>query len=233
MEPIRKKTGRPDKADGVADPHVRVPFAAMDSPAWQALSPTAMALYMDGRRLLGPSNNGDLAFTPKSLRSKARAEAGEKCRWNRSDTTLVKALNELQDLGFIARTRTSPGVRNGVPEPNLYRFVDRSTYAIPAKGVPATRPTNDYLRFATLREAREYLEKVNAERDAAKVSRPKTARTAPASRGKTALHILECDAPENGVSAHKNTPDSGGPPPKTLQILETGENHSEELKQPP
>jgi hypothetical protein len=230
MEPKHKSRRKPDKSDGLTDPHVRVPYAVMDSPAWQAASLSAIALYMDARRLLGPTNNGDIAFTPNRLRSKAAVDAGEKCRWNHSATTLAKALLELQALGLIAKTRASPGAWNGVPTPNLYRFTDRSVFEIPAKGIHATKPTNDFSRFRTLREALEHVDKANAERAAARAPQaPGKRRT----HRKKALHILECDAPQNGVLARQNTPDSGDRPSKTLQKMETDSASRKPLKPPP
>ena len=121
--------------------HARLYWTLLDSPAYLALGFPARALYVDLRRKLGATNNGNIDATLSTLKHRG---------W-RSSTTLSKALKELLAVGLIAqhrrnrevgfqaigattRTGSSFPARRGVPGAdtilnNLQRFFPRGSRA--------------------------------------------------------------------------------------------------------
>lgn len=102
-----------------------VPSAVADSPNFRALTAKAKALILDiGARYDG-HNNGNLA-APWSWMSQRN--------WN-SKQTLQRALEELQRLGMIEKTR-----QGGLHGPSLYAFTWIRIDTCKARlDVPATR----------------------------------------------------------------------------------------------
>jgi len=123
--------------------HARLYWALLDSPAYLALGFPARALYVDLRRKLGQTNNGNIDATLSTLKHRG---------W-RSSTTLNKALKELVAVGLIAQTRQG-GIASMSKICSLYRFTDEEVYEHPKLGIPKMTATHDYRRFTSLGEAR-------------------------------------------------------------------------------
>ncbi|MDR6537288.1 hypothetical protein [Variovorax soli] len=129
-----------------ADPrggHVRLYWHLLDSPAWRALTHADVRVYLAMRRKLGRTNNGDINATLAEMR-----HAGIS-----SSSTLAMALHRLEALGFIEKTRQG-GIASGGKLCSLYRFTDESTFEIPKASVKAGPATNEWRRFANVREAK-------------------------------------------------------------------------------
>lgn len=124
--------------------HVRLYWELIDAPPWPALAYSSRALYIDLRRTLGSTNNGNISAALTDLKRRG---------WN-SSATLTKALWELLAVGLIAQTRGG-GPRNMSRDCALYRFTDVEAYAHPKLGIPYTKASNDYRRFTTTAEAEE------------------------------------------------------------------------------
>lgn len=123
--------------------HARLYWVLLDSPAYLALGYPARALYVDLRRKLLSTNNGNINATLATLRHRG---------W-RSSTTLNKALHELVVVGLIAQTRQG-GIACLSKICSLYRFTDEDVFDHPKLGIPKMTATHDYRRFAGLGEAR-------------------------------------------------------------------------------
>lgn len=122
--------------------HIRVYHTLLNSPAWRALGPSAVKLFIDMRAALTGTNNGNLSAALSDLKHRGWA----------SSATLAKALYELRVLGFIAVT-VEGGLKQGRRVPSLYRFCDLETFEQPAVGVQFCKATHDYLRFKSFGEA--------------------------------------------------------------------------------
>jgi hypothetical protein len=118
-------------------------WTLLDSPAYVALSWPARALYVDLRRKLGETNNGNIDATLTTLKHRG---------W-KSSATLHYALKELLAVGLIAQTRQG-GIAHMSKQCSLYRFTDRDVFEHPKQGVPAMKATYDYRRFDKLGEAK-------------------------------------------------------------------------------
>jgi hypothetical protein len=123
--------------------HARLYWALLDSPAYLALGFPARALYVDLRRKLGQTNNGNIDATLSALKHRG---------W-RSSTTLSKALKELVAVGLIAQTRQG-GIASMSKMCSLYRFTDETVYEHPKLGISKMAATYEYKRFTSLGEAR-------------------------------------------------------------------------------
>lgn len=123
--------------------HVRLYWKLLDTPAYLALSKTARALYVDLRRQLGQTNNGNIEATLTTLKHRG---------W-RSSATLHSALKELLEAGLIAQTRQG-GIAYLSKQCSLYRFTDVDVFDQPKIGVAAMKATHDYRRFGSLGEAK-------------------------------------------------------------------------------
>lgn len=124
--------------------HVRLYWALLDSPAWRVLSHADVRVYLALRRKLGKFNNGDINATLTEMR-----HAGI-----RSSSTLATALQRLEKLGFIEKTRQG-GIANGGKLCSLFRFTDEQNLDFPKLDLRAAGPTSDFLRFTTMAQAKE------------------------------------------------------------------------------
>jgi hypothetical protein len=139
-----------------ADPnggHVRLYWTLLDTPAYLALGWTARALYVDLRRSLMGTNNGNIEATLSTLKHRG---------W-KSSATLHYALKELLAVGLIAQTRQG-GIAYLSKQCSLYRFTDCEVFEHPKQGVPATKATYDYQRFGKLREAKAIVREARQKR---------------------------------------------------------------------
>jgi hypothetical protein len=123
--------------------HARLYWALLDSPAYIALGWSARALYVDLRRTLGATNNGNISATLSTLKHRG---------W-RSSATLNKALKELVAVGLIAQTRKG-GIASMSKICSLYRFTDVEVYEQPKLEISAMKATCDYRGFQSLTTAR-------------------------------------------------------------------------------
>lgn len=123
--------------------HVRLYWELMDCPAWRALSHADVRVYLAMRRKLGKTNNGDINATLTEMR-----HAGIT-----SSSTLSTALQRLETLGFIEKTRQG-GIANGGKVCSLFRFTDEVTYDIAKAGVKASPARHEWRAFETIAKAR-------------------------------------------------------------------------------
>lgn len=143
--------------------HVRIYCTLLDSLAWRVMGWSSRALFLDMRSSVNGSNNGNLSATLASLKHRG---------W-RSAATLANALFELQALGFIAKTRGG-GVEHGSKVCSLYRFTDLDMFEFPKQGLAHQKATHDYLRYATVAEVKQAIQRAsvlrqeNADRIAAR-----------------------------------------------------------------
>lgn len=85
--------GNSEKRDGKR--FVLLPYVVLESPGYRAASHTARSLLVDIARQYSGHNNGRLVACPKYL---------EPLGW-RSNSTVSRALRELQDCGLLVETR--------------------------------------------------------------------------------------------------------------------------------
>lgn len=123
--------------------HARLYWDLLDSPAYLALGNAARALYVDLRRKLLGSNNGNIEATLSTLKHRG---------W-RLSATLNKALKELRSVGLIDQTRQG-GIAYMSNQCSLYRFTDEEVFEHPKLRIPKMKATHDYRRFDKLAEAR-------------------------------------------------------------------------------
>ena len=126
--------------------HCRIYWEIIDSMAWKALDWSARGLYVEMRRKLQSTNNGNIEATLGTLR-----HAGF-----RSAATLSKGLRALQTVGLIAMTRQG-GIAVGQKVCSLYRFTDEATFEHPKLGVKASPAGHEWRQFTTIAEARKAL----------------------------------------------------------------------------
>ena len=131
-----------DQWRGVA--HSRIPHEVTDGPAWRVLSFSAKALYVDLRAKLRSTNNGNINATLSEMKHRGWA----------SSATLARALQQLERMGFIAKTRQG-GIAAMSKVCSLYRFTDLPVYEQPKQKIGAIESTFEYRRFDSLREAKE------------------------------------------------------------------------------
>ena len=130
--------------------HVRLYWSILDSPAWRTLTHADVRVYLGLRRKLGKTNNGDI-----------NATLAEMCHSGiSSSSTLSTALQRLEALGFIEKTRQG-GIAFGGKLCSLYRFTDEPTFDIAKAGVRAGPATNDWQRFNNLADARAAVRQYN------------------------------------------------------------------------
>jgi predicted transcriptional regulator len=123
--------------------HIRLYWDITDSNAWRVLSHADVRIYLALRRKLLGSNNGNINATLKELKHIGMS----------SSSTLSVALQRLEALGFIEKTRQG-GIAYGGKFCSLYRFTDVESYEFPKLGLKASRPTNEWRKFKTLAEAK-------------------------------------------------------------------------------
>lgn len=136
---------KPDPRGG----HVRIYWALLDSPAWRVLTHADVRVYLAIRRRLGRTNNGDISATLTDT-----AHHGIT-----SSSTLAAALQRLESLGFIAKTRQG-GIAMGGKVCSLYRFTDEPTFDIPKIDVKAAPATNEWQAFTSIAHAKSALRPV-------------------------------------------------------------------------
>jgi len=129
-----KITGRREKPTFVG-----IPMIVMDSPAYCRLGGWDVKLLMDIARQYNGYNNGDLCAAWKTMKPKG---------WN-SKGTLNRALQTLQELGFVEQTRQ--GGRNRCSLFSLtWQPIDECKGKLDVS--PTQTPSNRY-RTAHLRAA--------------------------------------------------------------------------------
>ena len=131
--------------------HCRIYWEIIDSMAWKALDWSARGLYVEMRRKLQSTNNGNIEASLGTLR-----HSGVK-----SSATLAKGLRSLQAVGLIETTRQG-GIAVGQKFCSLYRFTDEATFEHPKLGVKASLAGNRWKQFTTLAEARAALKTAHA-----------------------------------------------------------------------
>jgi hypothetical protein len=122
--------------------HIRLYWEIVDSNAWRALSHADIRIYLALRRKLKGSNNGNINATLKELKHSGIT----------SSSTLSIALQRLEILGFIEKTRQG-GIAQGGKLCSLFRFTDVETFEFPKLCIKAMKATNEWKKFKTLGEA--------------------------------------------------------------------------------
>ena len=112
--------------------HYQVPHSVADTVAYCSLSAHAQKLWHDLLLQYNGSNNGHIAAILTQL-----AKRG----W--TNGTLYRALDELQKIGFIVRTRQG-GIGAMKKICSLYRFTHLVTFTNPEIGIRKLGPTNEY-----------------------------------------------------------------------------------------
>lgn len=157
--------------------HIRLYWDVFDSVAWSCLSASAQLAYLALMRQKNATNNGDLSLPITFAKT---------CGIS-STSTLTKSLRELVALGFIAVTRKGGSQRDGQRQATLYRFTDLEVYAVPAKFIEASKPTNEWRAITSIEIARQKL-------DAAEVA---AAEAAAEKKTKTQLRFLTSTTSKN------------------------------------
>ena len=112
--------------------HYQVPHSVADTVAYCSLSAHAQKLWHDLLLQYNGSNNGHIAAILTQL-----AKRG----W--TNGTLYRALDELQEKGFIVKTRQG-GIGAMKKICTLYRFTHLATFTNPEIGIRKSGPTNEY-----------------------------------------------------------------------------------------
>ncbi len=134
------------RRDQYKDPrggHIRIYWDILDSNAWRVLSHADVRIYIALRRKLLSSNNGNINATLREMQHSGIS----------SSSTLSVALQRLEALGFIEKTRQG-GIAYGGKFCSLYRFTDMPTFDVPKIGLKATVATNEWRNFKTIAEAK-------------------------------------------------------------------------------
>ena len=180
--------------------HARLYHDMLKSPAWIALSSSAIRLYVDMRLKLTSFNNGNIEAVFSELKHRG---------WQ-SKTTMHKALRELETLGFIVRTRQG-GIASMSRICSLYRFTDHDAIDSPRLRIAACKATHDYRRFDSVRAAKATV------KEAERQHRERN----PARRKKTKVPNLDIKGsetePVNGQDTSRNrTPHTATSPETAL-----------------
>ena len=158
--------------------HVRLYWEIVDSPAWRVLSHADVRVYLSMRRKLLATNNGNINATLTEM-----SHAGLK-----SSSTLAIALQRLEVLGFIKKTRQG-GITYGGKMCSLFRFTDEQTFEHPKLGVQASPPTNDWKHVQDMKQAKKRLFDLAEKK--AKLRFSKRSAAAIESEGKICASIIE------------------------------------------
>lgn len=126
--------------------HSRIYHSLHDTVAFRVLSGNAVKLYVDMRRKLLATNNGNLSAALSDLKHQG---------WS-SSSTLSKSIYQLRSLGFIALTREG-GLKQGTRVCSLYRFTDQDVYEQPKVGVQGCKATHDYMQYKNIADAQKAL----------------------------------------------------------------------------
>ena len=123
---------RKEKRAGGAKHYVMMEHYMMDTPAWRSLSANAKVIYFEVKRRYNGKNNGLISFSAR--------EAGDAL--NQSHQTGSRALNELQDHGFLVVTEDSTFMRK-VKLAREYRLTEKRD---DRPGLEAP-PTKEFIRW--------------------------------------------------------------------------------------
>ena len=123
----RKLTGRKESGR-----FIRLPFSVIDTKAFISLSANAQKLWIDLLRQYQGSNNGKIAAIHSQLRI---------YRW--ANSSLHKALIELQEKGFLIKTRQG-GLGPIGKLPTFYRFTHLPKGEFPDIGLANIGPSNEF-----------------------------------------------------------------------------------------
>ncbi len=178
--------------------HARLYHELLKSPAWIALSSSAIRLFVDMRMKLTSYNNGNIEAVFSELKHRG---------WQ-SKTTMHKALRELETLGFIVRTRLG-GIASMSRICSLYRFTDFDAIDSHKLNIAGCKATYDYRKFESLRAAKAAVaeaERQHRERGAARRKKVKvlnldvsSAETEP---------IRGCNKSRNGTPSTATSPET-------------------------
>lgn len=119
-----------------AERHISIPHRLLNSPAYLGLSNRAKVLFQDLRMKYNGHNNGNISASLSDLRKRG---------WN-SSSTLAKCLRELQEHGFLDKTRQG-GIAYMSKLCNLFRFTDLDVFETPGLGLAKMAATNDFETF--------------------------------------------------------------------------------------
>ncbi len=112
--------------------HYQVPHSVADTVAYCSLSAHAQKLWHDLLLQYYGRNNGHIAAILTQLTKRG---------W--TNGTLYRALDELQEKGFIVKTRQG-GIGAMKKICTLYRFTHLTTFSNPEIGIRKSGPTNEY-----------------------------------------------------------------------------------------
>lgn len=191
---------------------IMVNHSLLNSPAFIALPPNAQRLFFDLRLRFNGGNNGDINAALSELRHRG---------W-RSPSTLAKAVRQLEALGFIVRTRQTPGVEYGSRLCNLYAFTDQEVRPMPHKHIPARPASFDYAKHKTLGECRALVRQSAAPR---KPSLQTSERIATKIGAKKGIDATESD--ENAQNEEEFSVATSGPrtdkKPRRINVLQAAQ----------
>lgn len=128
---------------------LRIYGEVFDSPAFQALSPVDVRVYLALLRELHATNNGALSLT--LTRAKTRGINNHQ--------SIARSLRALCAVGLVAITRKGGGRHL----PTLYRMTDRECHAIPAKMLAAINATNEWRNVTSVQHGHELIEAAEKE----------------------------------------------------------------------
>ena len=114
--------------------HYQVPHSVADTAAYRSLSPNAFKLWHDLLLEYNGKNNGQIAAIFRQL-----ADRG----WKKRNGTFYRALDELQEKGFIVKTRQG-GIGALKKICTYYRFTHLPTSTDKEIGLTESPPSNDY-----------------------------------------------------------------------------------------
>lgn len=174
--------------------HARLYHDILKTPAWIALSSSAIRLFVDLRLKLTSYNNGNIEAVFSELKHRG---------WQ-SKTTMHKALRELETLGFIVQTRLG-GIASMSRICSLYRFTDQEAIDSPKLHITGCKATYDYRQFESVRGAKATVaeaERQHRERGAAR-------------RKKVKVPNLDVSGAETGLMKGQDKSRNGTPSPPT------------------
>jgi hypothetical protein len=209
---LAKQRKEAAKRDAERKQHARIYYDLLDAPAWRVISPSARGFFIDARRKLDGSNNGNISLVLSELRHYGY----------RSPTTLAKMLFQLQSIGLIEKTRAGC-VERGLRICSLYAFTDLPIPGFDDLGIAKRGPSFAYLNYTTLAAAKVALAEGMASLREAAAERNRATR-------KTPLQEVEHAAPADGAKATFVAPVFENAESASLQILESGTRVSKKRK---
>ena len=139
VNPMRHTLKRGLSKKGVVETKerfVKLSYPLLESEAWRWLKPQSKAVYIELRRRYNGSNNGTIALSMGDAAKRLKA----------SKSTIQKALQELEEHGFIKRVRCG-----------YFTSRKASEYALTDERLDGHAPTNEwkYWRPLTLHRRRQ------------------------------------------------------------------------------